>query len=319
MRVEFCKTGLRLWGKLEVIRTVASLMEDLLYIQLRDGQKDAFCRSSQRSQVGKVFYSSQYYGVILESKLIPVVFESQGSLKELTCLSLYSCLENRLVEPEVMLMFKDKLKASESGYQLKEGEENEWSCKCGDQPFAAYLCNQTTAVLVCITLWKRSYSICSLPAPDRRFYSPNLPNDHDLLWTSVNAGLPGEQSEGAAVLMGILKESSETDCDRPTIGPHAWQRNCVGYRTLLFKPMEMKPTRKLSQIRTGFQASDFWWALEEGSMLFADDAVDILAYGTSAPAGLEIYTGISKAHAIFDFIDDAFAEALPCNVLAAEG
>lgn len=34
----------------------------------------------------------------------------------------------------------------------------------------------------------------------------------------LNAGLSGEQSEGAAVLMGILKGSSETDCDLPTIG-----------------------------------------------------------------------------------------------------
>jgi len=34
----------------------------------------------------------------------------------------------------------------------------------------------------------------------------------------LNAGLAGEQSKGAAVLMGILKESSETDCDLPTMG-----------------------------------------------------------------------------------------------------
>lgn len=51
----FLSVSLRVWGKLEVIRTVASLIEDLLCIQLHDGQKDAFCRSSQWSQEGKVF------------------------------------------------------------------------------------------------------------------------------------------------------------------------------------------------------------------------------------------------------------------------
>ena len=50
-----------------------------------------------------------------------------------------------MVEPEIMLMFKDKLKVSDLGYQL-EGGKNVWSCKLGDQPFAA-LCIQTTAVL----------------------------------------------------------------------------------------------------------------------------------------------------------------------------
>lgn len=35
--------------------------------------------------------------------------------------------------------------------------------------------------------------------------------------------------------------------------PRVWQSNCVGYRTLLFKPMEMKSIRKLSQVWPGFQ------------------------------------------------------------------
>lgn len=34
----------------------------------------------------------------------------------------------------------------------------------------------------------------------------------------LNAGLSGEQSKGAAALVGILKESSETNCELPTIG-----------------------------------------------------------------------------------------------------
>jgi len=43
-----------------------------------------------------------------------------------SCLSWYSCLE-KLVEPEIVLVFKDKLKASDLGYQLKEREKK----KCG--------------------------------------------------------------------------------------------------------------------------------------------------------------------------------------------
>lgn len=34
--------------------------------------------------------------------------------------------------------------------------------------------------------------------------------------------------------------------------PRAWQNNCVGYRTLLVKPTEMKLTSKLSQVWPGF-------------------------------------------------------------------
>lgn len=34
--------------------------------------------------------------------------------------------------------------------------------------------------------------------------------------------------------------------------PRAWQSNCVGYRTLLVKPTEMRLTRKLSQVWRGF-------------------------------------------------------------------
>lgn len=39
----------------------------------------------------------------------------------------------------------------------------------------------------------------------------------------------------------------------------------------------------------------------------------MLIFIYSAPAGLGIYIRISKAPAISAFIDDAFAEALPCN------
>lgn len=46
-------------------------------------------------------------------------------------------LEDQLSEPEIMLMFKDKLKVSDLGYQL-EGKEkgNMFSCKVGEQPLA---------------------------------------------------------------------------------------------------------------------------------------------------------------------------------------
>lgn len=46
-------------------------------------------------------------------------------------------LEDQLSEPEIMLMFKDKLKASDLGYQLEGKEEGSmFSCEVGGQPFA---------------------------------------------------------------------------------------------------------------------------------------------------------------------------------------
>lgn len=50
-------------------------------------------------------------------------------------------LEDQLSEPEIMLMFKDKLKVSDLGYQLEGKEEgNMFSCEVGGQPFAVCVC-----------------------------------------------------------------------------------------------------------------------------------------------------------------------------------
>lgn len=44
-----------------------------------------------------------------------------------------------------MLMFKDKLKVSDLGYQLEGKEEgNMFSCKLGGEPFAACVCSQSS-------------------------------------------------------------------------------------------------------------------------------------------------------------------------------
>lgn len=46
-------------------------------------------------------------------------------------------LEDQLSEPEIMLMFKDKLKVSDLGYQLEGKEEGSmFSCEVGGQPCA---------------------------------------------------------------------------------------------------------------------------------------------------------------------------------------
>lgn len=93
--------------------------------------------------------ASNYTWQLILWNIVPFTWlvHGSGSLTELTCVSLYSCLENHLVEPEIMLMFKDKLKASDLGYQFRGREKNVWSCKLGGRPLAAYLCNQTVAVL----------------------------------------------------------------------------------------------------------------------------------------------------------------------------
>lgn len=52
------------------------------------------------------------------------------------------------------------------------------------------------------------------------FHLASIPQTYQMIMIYfghvLNAGLSGEQSQGAAVLMGILKESSETDCDLAT-------------------------------------------------------------------------------------------------------
>lgn len=54
-------------------------------------------------------------------------------------------LEDQLSEPEIMLMFKDKLKVSDLGYQLEGKEEgNMFSCEVGGQPFAVCVCSQSS-------------------------------------------------------------------------------------------------------------------------------------------------------------------------------
>lgn len=46
-------------------------------------------------------------------------------------------LEDQLSEPEIMLMFKEKLKVPDLGYQLEGKEEGSmFSCEVGGQPFA---------------------------------------------------------------------------------------------------------------------------------------------------------------------------------------
>lgn len=54
------------------------------------------------------------------------------------------------------------------------------------------------------------------------FHLASIPQTYQMIMIYfghlLNAGLSGEQSKGAAVLMGILKESAETDCDLPTMG-----------------------------------------------------------------------------------------------------
>lgn len=57
---------------------------------------------------------------------------------------------------------------------------------------------------------------------DWLFHLASIPQTYQMIMIYsghlLNAGLSREQSKGAAVLMGILKESSETDCELPTIG-----------------------------------------------------------------------------------------------------